>query len=78
METKTTKSGRTFHRDNCQARVRKSHINRFGDKICLFGRHGFEWSVGIIKASNPSFMCITEFAQGREVALSYFNQLCKQ
>ena len=77
-ETKITQSGRILHRQNCEQRARKSHTNRFGDVISLFGRHGFEWSVGIVRATNKCFMAVTKFPEGRAKALAYYEQMCKQ
>lgn len=67
----------TFHRNNCQSKVRKSHTKRNGVVISLLGKHGFEWSVAI-KAPDKCFLTITVFPQGRQAATKYYEQLCKQ
>lgn len=77
-EIKKTPSGRILHRQNCEQRARQSFTTRFGDVIILFGRHGFEWSVGVTRASNKCFMAITYFPEGRTAALAYYKQMCKQ
>ncbi len=78
IKTRKTQSGRTMHRQNCEQRVRQSFTNKFGDVIALFGRHGFEWSVGITRASNKCLMKVTSFPEGRAKALAYYKQMCKE
>lgn len=78
MKTRKTQSGRIMHRQNCEQRVRQSFTNNFGDVITLFGRHGFEWSVGITRASNKCLMKVTSFPEGRAKALAYYKQMCKE
>ena len=77
-ETRKTQSGRIMHRQNCEQRARQSFTNKFGDVIVLLGRHGFEWSVGITRASNKCLMAITSFPEGRAKALAYYKQMCKE
>lgn len=69
MTDKITKCGRTLHRNKCEQKVRNSFINKFGDRITLFGKHGYEWSVGIRK-SNSCFLLIT--FPSRLPALAYY------
>ena len=78
MKTRKTQSGRIMHYKNCEQRARQSFTNKFGDVIALFGRHGFEWSVGVIRASNKCLMKVTSFPEGRAKALAYYKQMCKE
>lgn len=66
----------TFHRDKCQARVRKSYTTKFGSVISLLGKHAFEWSVGVIKNDGKAFMSITTYPN-RKIATQEYNKLCK-
>lgn len=68
--------GHTFHRDKCQARMRKSYTTKFGSVIVLFGKHAFEWSVGVTKNDGKAFMSITTYPN-REKATQEYNKLCK-
>ena len=69
--------GHTFHRDKCQARVRKSYTTKLGSVISLLGKHAFEWSVGVTKSENPVLMSITTYPD-RKTATQEYNKLCKQ
>lgn len=63
----------TFHRENCQAIVRKVVINKYGDTYVLAGKHAFEWSV-IVDVHNT----ITKTTyKNREEATKAFNKLIK-
>lgn len=73
MTDKVTKCGRILHRGKCEQKVRSSFINKFGDRITLFGKHGFEWSVGVKRTTNSCFLLIT-FPE-RASAKEYFNKL---
>ena len=77
-ENRKTQSGRIMHYKNCEQRARQSFTNKFGDVIALFGRHGFEWSVGIVRASNKCLMKVTSFPEGRAKAVAYYKQMCKE
>ena len=77
-KTRNTQRRRIVHRQNCEQRARQSFTNKFGDVIALFGRHGFEWSVGITRASNKCLMKVTSFPEGRAKALAYYKQMCKE
>ena len=63
---------------NIFGRMEYELTNKFGDVIALFGRHGFEWSVGITRASNKCLMTVTSFPEGRAKALAYYKQMCKE
>lgn len=77
MTDKVTKCGRILHRNRCEQKVRSSFTNKFGDRITLFGKHGYEWSVGV-KRVNACFMSLTTFPQGRKAAMSYYKTLCNE
>ena len=63
--------------------VKRSYMSRNSsgltpDVIALFGRHGFEWSVIITRASNKCLMKVTSFPEGRAKAVAYYKQMCKE
>lgn len=66
----------TLHKERCQSKLRKSHTKKNGDVISLFGKHGFEWSIGITKNDNTVFLAITTFPN-RELAMKEYVKLCK-
>lgn len=43
-----TKKSKTFHKNNCECRIRESIIDICNRNIVLSGRHAFEWSVSVI------------------------------
>ena len=71
---KVTTRGRILHRNRCDQVMRDSFTNKFGDRITLFGKHGYEWSVGV-KRVNSCFMALTVFPTGRKTAKAFFLKL---
>lgn len=77
MKDRITTGGRILHRNKCDQVMRNSFTNKFGDRVTLFGKHGYEWSVGV-KRVNSCFMALTIFPQGRKTALDYYKTLCNE
>jgi hypothetical protein len=64
-----------LHRENCIAKVRKSHTKSNGVVISLLGKYGFEWSVAT--EVGPVFLSITTFPN-RELAEKEYKSLIKE
>lgn len=62
---------RTYNKQNCGEKLRKSAIDKFGRKITLVGQHAHSWAVLTEVEGKISSM---EFPR-REKAQRYFNLL---
>lgn len=69
-----TSGARQLHRNNCNNKIRKIYINKFGEQISLVGRYSFEWSVVITDHVNKTK--IRTFSS-REEAIKEFNMIVK-
>ena len=65
---------RQLHRSNCNNKIRKIYINKFGEQISLVGRYSFDWSVIITDHVNKTK--IRTFSS-REEALKEFKMIVK-
>lgn len=64
----------TFHKENCESRVRATITDKWGRTISLLGTHAFEWSI-VIEANGK--MTIQSYPNG-DIARKEFNNYKKK
>lgn len=67
------KKQRTFHKDNCESKVRKVALDINGDTIVLTGTHAFDWSVNVVNKRKATIVCFS-FSK-RKKAMKEYNRL---